>query len=235
MEPVFKDNLSGFMRIYFDLPGMGKSKAGKNVRNSDDVLEVILALIERIIPDRKFLLVGESYGGFLARGLLQKMSNTVMGLLLFCPVIYPGYRAGEVPEKTVLERDEAFLEALSGKERSYFEYITIVQTGKVWNNFRDNIYDALLNQDKEFLNNVLDGAFSYDIDSQEKVFDKPSLILAGRQDTEVGYKDQLRLLDKYPRASFAILDKAGHNLQIEQEKLFVDLVTEWIERVLAEA
>lgn len=65
-------------------------------------------------------------------------------------------------------------------------------------------------------------------------FNKPSLILVGRQDTEVGYKDQIKLIDIYTRASFVVLDKAGHNLQIDQEVLFGDLVNEWIDRIITE-
>jgi len=59
-------------------------------------------------------------------------------------------------------------------------------------------------------------------------------MLMGRQDCSVGYRDQWRLLENYPRASFAVLDKAGHNLQIEQDVLFAALVKEWLERVEAE-
>ncbi|CAM02087.1 hypothetical protein SACE_2808 [Saccharopolyspora erythraea NRRL 2338] len=38
----------------------------------------------------------------------------------------------------------------------------------------------------------------------------------------------------YPRASFAVLDVAGHNLPIEQPELFGALVLEWLDRVTAE-
>ncbi|WP_010249808.1 alpha/beta fold hydrolase [Acetivibrio cellulolyticus] len=96
-----------------------------------------------------------------------------------------------------------------------------MQNQRVWNSFKENIYNAVINQNSDFINNVLDGAFSYDVDRLEKAFDKPSLIVVGRQDTEVGYKDQFRLLENYPRAPFVVLDKAGHNLQIEQEKMFI--------------
>ncbi|MFZ5987847.1 MAG: alpha/beta fold hydrolase [Bacillota bacterium] len=234
MELVFKDGMQKFMRIYIDLPGMGQSKASKSIKKSDDVLEIILAFIDKVIPEQKFILVGESYGGYLARALVQKKSSMILGLLLICPLVYPGYRKGEVPAMTVLEKEMSLLESLNDRERSYFEYITIVQNRKVWDRFKRSIYDALINQDSYFLNNVLDGAFTYDVDKLEKAFDKPSLILVGRQDTEVGYKDQFKLLENYPRASFVVLDKAGHNLQIEQEELFISVVTEWLKRVLAE-
>jgi pimeloyl-ACP methyl ester carboxylesterase len=46
-----------------------------------------------------------------------------------------------------------------------------------------------------------------------------------------GYADQYALLPHYPRATFAVLDVAGHNLQIEQPVLFDALVNEWLDRV----
>lgn len=55
--------------------------------------------------------------------------------------------------------------------------------------------------------------------------------MLGKQDSVVGYKDALSLLEKFPRASFAILDRAGHNLQIEQPELFTELMSEWLNRV----
>lgn len=47
----------------------------------------------------------------------------------------------------------------------------------------------------------------------------------------VGYKDAWNVLDNYPRATFAVLDKSGHNLQIEQAELMNSLVIEWLDRV----
>ena len=74
MEQVFKKK-KGYKRIYFDLPGMGKSTENGKIKNSDDVLKIITAFIDFIIPGQQFLLVGESYGGFLSRGLLLKRNN----------------------------------------------------------------------------------------------------------------------------------------------------------------
>jgi pimeloyl-ACP methyl ester carboxylesterase len=50
----------------------------------------------------------------------------------------------------------------------------------------------------------------------------------------VGYRDSWKLIENYSRASFVILDKAGHDLQNEQEELFQELVKEWIDRVSSE-
>jgi pimeloyl-ACP methyl ester carboxylesterase len=234
MEPVFEKSIYKVRRIYIDLPGMGKSKASEFIKSSDDILNVIITFIDEVIPNQQFILAGESYGGYLSRALIQKRSKNILGLLLLCPLIYPGNRQGDVPPLKVIEKDNNLLGGLSEIERTYFEYMTIVQNDKIWERYKRDILDALLNQDSYFLNHVLEGAFSYNIGKLEQPFEKPSLILVGRQDTEVGYKDQFGLLEDYPRASYVVLDKAGHNLQIEQYELFGYLVCEWIERVITE-
>lgn len=65
--------------------------------------------------------------------------------------------------------------------------------------------------------------FSFE-DTLNETFTKPTLFLLGRQDASVGYKDAWKILDNYPRATFAVLDKAGHNLQLEQVEVFNCLV-----------
>jgi pimeloyl-ACP methyl ester carboxylesterase len=74
-------------------------------------------------------------------------------------------------------------------------------------------------------------AFSFDVDALDEPFAKPVLVLAGRQDHISGYRDSWDVLEIYPRATFAVLDRAGHRLQMEQEELFNALVNEWLDRV----
>jgi pimeloyl-ACP methyl ester carboxylesterase len=73
--------------------------------------------------------------------------------------------------------------------------------------------------------------FSFDLDNPASVFEKPTLILTGRQDTHVGYRDALTIIEHYPRATLAILERAGHALGVEQESLFRVLINEWLDRV----
>ena len=63
-------------------------------------------------------------------------------------------------------------------------------------------------------------------------FDQPSLILAGRQDSRVGYRGAARLVEELPRATLAVIDLAGHHLgRIERPMLFQALVRDWLERL----
>ena len=73
-----------------------------------------------------------------------------------------------------------------------------------------------------------------DIDATlaERPFEGPSLLLCGRQDAMVGWRDQQRLLGLMPRCTNAVLDVAGHNLQLERPELFDALTADWLRRVL---
>lgn len=55
--------------------------------------------------------------------------------------------------------------------------------------------------------------------------------MTGRQDSTVGYAEAWEMLEHYPRATFAVLDRAGHALPHEQPGLIRALVTEWLDRV----
>ena len=74
-------------------------------------------------------------------------------------------------------------------------------------------------------------AFSFDLAAAEKSFTKPTLIIAGRQDTTVGYRDAWEILESYPRATFAVIDRADHVWPVESPALLAALVDDWLGRI----
>ncbi len=227
LEAVFKDELSGFKRIYLDLPGMGESKAGE-VRRADDAVKVLLEFIDRVIPNERFILAGESFGGYLSRAIVRTIPERVCGLLLICAAMVPGFRRGSVEPLTVVERDDELLSTLSDSERASFEYMNVLLTREVWQAYKRDIIPAIAEQDTDFLGHRFKGELSYDVDAPGFSYGGPCLILTARGDTEVGFKDHLRLLDIYPRASYMAFCRAGHNLQIEQPEQFRAAVSAWL-------
>lgn len=231
LESILKNKKSKYQRIYIDLPGMGRSIASPDIHNSDDMIDVIGKFIDAVIPNKQFLLAGQSYGGYLARGLLLRRKEQIAGLFLMCPLLFPGYRKGTVPPLTVLEKDEAFLESLSENDRNSFTYLSIVLNKQTWKDYKKDIRMSIRTENEGFLAGRLDGAFTDDINKEPYIFERPTLILVGRQDTEVGFEDQMTMFKKFPRATIAVLDKCGHNLQIEQKSLFKAAIHEWLNRV----
>ena len=69
------------------------------------------------------------------------------------------------------------------------------------------------------------------MDALPEPFVAPTLIVTGRQDSVAGYRDAWGVLENYPRGTFVVLDRSGHFLGVEQEDLFRNLASEWLNRV----
>jgi pimeloyl-ACP methyl ester carboxylesterase len=232
MEPILKKR-KGWQRIYLDLPGMGRTPAEEWITNSDQMLEILLDFIDAVIPNQRFVLAGDSYGGYLALGVICRMPKKVDGLLLICPVITASYVERTLPKHVTLVKSESLPSDLYPQETQMFKSFAVVQTQKIFERTRKEILSGLKIADTNFLNRILSHGypFTFNIDAPSIILEKPTLILVGRQDSAVGYHDSWKILENYPRATLAVLDRAGHGLQIEQERLFNTLVDEWLNRV----
>ncbi|WP_312561993.1 alpha/beta hydrolase [Anaerospora sp.] len=232
MEPIFAKK-TGYKRIYIDLPGMGKTKAADWIINSDVMLEIVMAFIQKVIPGERFLLVGQSYGGYLSRGIIYKMGSLVDGLFLLCPCVVADSTKRTTPAHIVLKRDDALLSQIDLSDAEEFNAMQVVQSKRIWERYSDEILAGVKIADDKFLSQLQRTGyeFSFNVDTLAERFNKPTLMLLGLQDATVGYKDAWNMLDNYPRAAFAVLDRAGHNLQLEQEAVFNCLVNEWLTRI----
>ncbi|MBP3810669.1 MAG: alpha/beta hydrolase [Clostridiales bacterium] len=224
-EPVFTV-LEGYRRFYIDLPGMGDSEHG-DVRNSDDILELLHGFAVDVIKE-PFIIAGQSYGGLLTRGFVNKYPELIRKIILLVPCIIPGVRQGRVEPLIVVEKDDDLLSSLSQEERENFSQMNVVLTRPVWERYKKYLMPALAAADWDFLNNVLEGSFSFDPDSLDEPCMVPTLIIAAKQDTEVGYKDQFDLMKIYPNSTYCAVENAGHNLQIEQPEIFEGIVKDWL-------
>jgi pimeloyl-ACP methyl ester carboxylesterase len=230
---VFRDR-EGWLRIYPDLPGMGRSQRGDWIASEDQMLQVILEFIDRVIPDQDFTLVGHSYAGYLARGIVHHRRQAVDGLFLLVPWIVYDWRQRRVPAKTTLVHDPALLARLTPDEAEAFAFAAVVQGQAHWARYRREWLPGLQMYNRPFFDRLLEHPpFSFDAeaDAPAEPFLKPTLILVGRQDHISGYRDAWEVLEHYPRATYAVLDRAGHRVQMEQEGLFTALVNEWLDRV----
>ncbi|WP_409179799.1 alpha/beta fold hydrolase [Amycolatopsis sp. VS8301801F10] len=126
LEPVFARR-PGFRRIYPDLPGMGESPAG-SARGSDDLVAALEDPVDDLIGDEPFLLVGESYGGYLARGLTRARPARVAGLALVCPVARPvPVLERDVPDHEVLRADPELMAGLDPAEAAEYGEMAVVR------------------------------------------------------------------------------------------------------------
>jgi pimeloyl-ACP methyl ester carboxylesterase len=230
MEPVFEDR-KGWRRIYPDLPGMGKTRAADWITRQDHMLDIILDFIDVVAPGERFAVAGSSYGGYMARGVVHHRFDQVDGLMINVPSITQDRQKRVLPKHQVVREDADFLAALQPTEQDLRDMV-VAQSPALLDVFRRVVFPAVAIADQQFLDRLdLNFSFSFDVDSLPQPFPAPALILTGRFDSSVGYHGAYQLLDSYPRATFVVLDRAGHALPIEQPVLFRALVNEWLDRM----
>jgi pimeloyl-ACP methyl ester carboxylesterase len=227
LEPIFS-NVPGFRRLYPDLPGMGRTPAPGTVRSNDDVLDILLGFIDTAVGDEPFLVMGQSYGGYLARAIAQLRPDRAVGLALICPV---GAHTHDLPEHEVLvssaDLGGELDPDLEAAYRSYF----VIQTAETLHRFQQYAAPATSLVDEAGLTRIFSNWKLRDRPETAPAYPHPVLVLAGRQDATAGHEGPSDLIEHYPRATLAVLDRAGHALLHEQPDLVQALVAEWLTRV----
>ena len=234
MEPLFRDR-AGWRRIYLDLPGRGQTKGEPWITSNDQVLDVILRVLDQLIPGERFVLAGRSAGAYVARAVLNRRAGMIDGLLQVVPVMDPDDPNEPLPERVTLVSNPALIariEAELGPETAaFFARHMAVQAPFGYDSFK-LLLPGIEQADHTFLDRLSPHeAMSFDVDRLATPFLAPTLFLLARQDWVVGYQTALGLIEDYPRATVAVLDRSGHGLPWEQNALFMALAGEWLARV----
>jgi pimeloyl-ACP methyl ester carboxylesterase len=216
-EPAL-DGAAGLRRVYPDLPGMGATAAPETLRSADDVLDVLIEFADQITGGAAYLLIGHSAGAYYAQAMAARRPDRVAGLALVCPLL-PGAR--DVPAHRVVAGpgdlgDDEF--------RSYF----VVQTPEMLERYERYVAPAAALVDWAALERI--GA-RWELSADDAPYAGPTLVVAGRLDSTVGYAAAVDLLDSHPHAALAVLDDAGHALPHEQPDLLRALLAEWLARI----
>ena len=217
-EPVF-DGIAGFRRIYPDLPGMGRTVAPETLRSANDVLDTLLDFADEVTGGTAPLLIGHSAGAYYAQAMAAKRPTQVAGLALVCPLL-SGLR--DVPQHRIVVAsgevgDEDF--------RSYF----VIHTPEMLERYERYVAPAAALVDQAALDRIGQRwTLTPDLGPN---YAGPTLIVAGRLDSTVGYAAAADLIDHYPHSSLAIIDDAGHALPHEQPDLLRSLIGEWLARI----
>jgi pimeloyl-ACP methyl ester carboxylesterase len=230
LEPLFADR-RGYRRIYPDLPGMGRTPAPETIDGTDAVVELLLGLVDAVVGEQALLLVGHSSGGYLARAVANRRPRQAAGLALLCPLVGEG--EDERPEHVVLHAsDDLDPDGALGPElAAEFRRYLVVHTPETLRRFQETVAPGVVLADQAALERMAARWRLGTAPEQGPAYANPTLIVAGRQDATVGYAGAWRLLGHYPRATFAVLDRAGHGLPHEQVRLLDALLAEWLDRV----
>jgi pimeloyl-ACP methyl ester carboxylesterase len=170
------------------------------------------------------MLLGHSYGAYLARGMAARRSGTVLGLALLCPV---AERSRNVPDHDVVRQDADAYDQLEPAQRAGFEEYFVVRTPDTARRYRDCVVPGTTLVDEAALGRIFEG---WTVDVGSTPFSAPTLVVAGRRDSVVGYADAVELLQRYPHATLAVIEDAGHALMHDRPELFAALFGDWLDR-----
>lgn len=212
----------GYRRIYPDLPGMGRSTAD-GLGGNDDVVTLLAGFFEWLDAG-PVLLLGHSYGAYLAGGIAARRPDSVRGLALVCPV---AEGAQDVPAHEVVQEPAEAHAELDASQRAGFDEYFVVRTPDTARRYRDHVVPGTELVDPVALERVFAG---WSIDVGAAPFAAPTLIVAGRRDSAVGYTAAAGLLARYPHATLAVLEDAGHALMHERPDLLAALLRDWLRR-----
>jgi pimeloyl-ACP methyl ester carboxylesterase len=221
-----------YRRIHVDLPGFGASPPDPTIDSSDAMVDVVVDIIDEAIGAERFVVVGESWGAYLARATVARRRAQLIGVALIVPVILATHADRDLPEPRLLTEEPGVLDGVGPIDAAAFRESAVIIDRAAWDYVRLTILPSLAAADNEANERIAAAyAFTTDVDAIGEPFEGPTLVVAGRQDSVVGYRDSLRLLERYPRSTFAVLDAAGHMLEGERPGLLTALVDDWLDRV----
>ena len=231
LEPVFS-SVPGWRRIYLDLPGHGGTPAPEWLGTQDQMLAVLSDLIDLVFPDGRFAIAGNSYGGFLTLALVRTMPDRLDGAALLVPDVPDADGSRDLPPPITIHEDLTVFDDLDDDE-AWIPVALPVHARRMLDEIRAHDMPAYRCADATFLARLAESYLLTGAAARPGApFDRPSLILAGRQDARVGYRRAMALVDELPRATVGLLDLAGHHLgRIERPMLFASLVEDWLQRI----
>lgn len=231
LEPVF-EAAPGWRRVYLDLPGHGATPAPDWLGGQAQMVSILREALDALIPDEPFAVAGNSYGGYLTLAVVRAMPARLLGAALLVPDLPAADGSRDLPPHVTLVADPSAFDDL-GADEAWIPGRLVEQNARAVREIREHDMPSIRVADQRFLARLnADYLLPPPLATPGPPFERPSLLLTGRQDATTGYRAAFELLGEFPRATYATLDLAGHWLgRVERERAFRALVTDWLERI----
>ena len=241
--------------VYFDAFGRGKSDTAKNVteyslqRDIED-----LEALRKAMGFSKISILGHSYGGLVAQGYAIKypeyvshliLANTFHSYLMWqenddnsnreIKTNYP-----EVWEELIDAREQGIISSdqihqeIYGKVPYGFLYAynpeNFYRTGRrpYPNSNNSKLYYQMVGKDGDFI--VGNDIGNFDFRKELKDLKMPILIYGGRYDRVAVPWMMVKYKQYCPQAKFVMLEKSGHNPQVEEPEVLFKLIRDFLEK-----
>ncbi|WP_238457415.1 alpha/beta fold hydrolase [Alkalihalophilus pseudofirmus] len=191
----------------------------------------VLEFIDMKMDKQQFSMIGCSFGGYIAQGILDRKINQVKSLCLLAPVLHLKER--NLPMKTMVSdrTDESIIKQWNADVKNAYNSLITYQNGKNAKRFLNEIQPGRLLINKKVINNEWKEnhyLFSHMPLANDKRAMHNVLIIVGKQDHICGYQDHLDYFKKFPNKSYVAINNAGHLLHIEKRDFVLQMIEEWL-------
>ena len=218
-----------YFLVYWDQRGSGLSqRQNKELLTTANYVNDLNTLIDRYSPGRRVFLIGESWGGMFATRYINQYPQRVAGAVL----IEPGPLDGATMER--LKGDIAPIDLgsewlndyawssqfLSPDDHARMDYERMIGLKDGQPKFHQSTVDPApswrlgaaanryISEDGQNAN----GVFTYDFSTNLSAFTRPVLFVTGSWSEVLGASLQQQQVLRYPSASLAVVDGAGHDV-----------------------
>jgi pimeloyl-ACP methyl ester carboxylesterase len=235
-EPVLAT--AGVRRLYVDLPGHGRSRGDAARASADAFVEVLAALAHKELAAAERpgeleapLVIGYSYGGYLATALVRELGGA-RGLFLVCPVVEPDFARRRPAGRRVAVRADGLAFGDDAREREAFAEVAVRMTPEVLAAFQRVVHPANVAVDARVVAAVRARyVASRPLGEALARVTAPVGIVCGRDDHWAGWEDAAVLVRQMVQAQYVVLPDCGNLLPLEAPEALRGLVVEWLRRV----
>ena len=222
----------GYRRLHVDLPGFGSSPGDPEIDGSEAMVDVVLELIDEVIGDESFLLVGESWGGYLARAVVAKRREQVRGVALVVTVVIATHADRDVSPSPILFEEPNILDGVGLADAAAIREMAVIIDRAAWDYIATAIMPAGRRRGPSGRRPDQRAVRVLRRRRRHRRAIRPTQSDRGRP-AGLGRRlpGRVRLIERFPRSTFAVLDAAGHDLEGERPMLLAALVDDWLDRV----
>jgi len=232
-RPAF-DRLADRLRlVYFDHRGNGRSgRPPLSTITMERLADDADALAEHLAA-RRVLVIGHSYGGFVAQELALRHPDRVAGLVLVATT--PGRLGSEERDEQGPPPPAELAAAMGSTPRTDAEFAGLLSALLPWYLHRlpPAAVEPLLRR------SILDvGAWTRSmavlqtwssVDRLHRI-QVPTLLLVGRHDLFCSPAQSLRIARRIPGAELVVLERSGHLPWLEEPESFFAVLGDWLAR-----
>jgi len=187
-------------------------------------IEEIAKNIEKKAPE-KFVLIGFSLGGYIARSLVSLFPEKVSALILI---------ASSLRDDTEKQK-ELKLRIINATSEKHFKGLSRTAIAKTLHPSQSK-NDVLIQHIQKMGYEMGYEAF-VTLSLLERNTEKftiikcPTLIIFGAQDILRSREEAMELVNLIPKSDFAVIDKTGHMIPLEQPKKLAISILTWLNKI----